>query len=127
MVSLTRAGSKLILRTSPAPGHYLCIKWDFASLPLRAAALRVYLFVTEGLAISTHIIGAHINQTSEWCIQRLVVETVDVERGSAHAVGGDNVLRVIPPQRARRTFTDRRGAHSCLNGVLSQWFVFHFG
>ena len=32
MVSLTRAGSKLVLRTSPAPGHYLCIKWDFASL-----------------------------------------------------------------------------------------------
>ncbi len=29
---MTRAGSKLVLRTSPAPGHYLCIKWDFASL-----------------------------------------------------------------------------------------------
>ena len=39
---MTRAGSKLVLRTSPAPGHYLCIKWDFASPRLRAAALRIY-------------------------------------------------------------------------------------
>ena len=130
MVSLTRAGSKLILRTSPAPGHYLCIKWDFASLPLRAAALRVYKtqLTQRGAGGSATSCTHNTNSQGQgWCIQRLVVETVDVERGSAHAVGGDNVLRVIPPQRARRTFTDRRGAHSCLNGVLSQWFVFHFG
>jgi hypothetical protein len=119
---MTRAGSKLVLRTSPAPGHYLCIKWDFASLPLRAAALRVYLFVTEGLAISTHIIGAHINQTSEWCIQRLVVETVDVERGSALVVGGDNVLLDF-----NTSSIANNGYTKCLNGVLSQWFVSQFG
>ena len=52
-------------------------------------------------------------------LQRLVAETVDVERETALVVGGDNVLL--------RVLLHTLGMQCCLNGVLSQWFVSQFG
>ncbi len=85
---MTRAGSKLVLRTSPAPGHYLCIKWDFARCPLAqcpGCVLRANF--GDALGIRT----AHANARGSR-VQRLVAKTVDVERETALVVGSDNVL-----------------------------------
>ena len=87
---MTRAGSKLVLRTSPAPGHYLCIKWDFASLPLRAAALRISH--ASPMTNKTIATDAHSNVHCGSGVQRLVAEAVYVERETALVVGSDNVL-----------------------------------
>ena len=89
---MTRAGSKLVLRTSPAPGHYLCIKWDFASLPLCACPCVCYYTS----CIQTAIYSQHMHRAvSAWRVQRLVAKTLDVERETALVVGGDNVLLVV--------------------------------
>ena len=69
---MTRAGSKLVLRTSPAPGHYLCIKWDFASLPLRAAALRISH--ASPMTNKTIATDAHSNVHCGAGVQRLVAK-----------------------------------------------------
>ena len=114
---MTRAGSKLVLRTSPAPGHYLCIKWDFASLHLRASR-PAYL-----RRITTTIIAPSATQQTPLRVagvQRLVAKTVYVERETALVVGSDNVLL---GRMRRQTET----VNCCLNGVLSQWFVSQFG
>ncbi len=87
---MTRAGSKLVLRTSPAPGHYLCIKWDFASLPLRAAPLRNSTSVTTCQRVGMPTYNSAYNCGSR--VQRLVAKTVYVERETALVVGSDNVL-----------------------------------
>ncbi len=85
---MTRAGSKLVLRTSPAPGHYLCIKWDFASLPLRCP-LRIMLL--PSIAPDAH--ATNVQALRERVrVQRLVAKTIDVERETALVVGSDNVL-----------------------------------
>ena len=91
---MTRAGSKLVLRTSPAPGHYLCIKWDFASLPLRAAARCVCCYTVTALLVQCKGRPALHSSYAERgrAVQRLVAETVDVERETALVVGSDNVL-----------------------------------
>ena len=84
---MTRAGSKLVLRTSPAPGHYLCIKWDFASLPLGGAPV-VLSCVTIRNTLQGHDSSVHCGSG----VQRLVAKTLDVERETALVVGSDNVL-----------------------------------
>ena len=86
---MTRAGSKLVLRTSPAPGHYLCIKWDFASLPLRAAPCVLDCVNYAAYHAATHTAE---RSTAGSRVQRLVAKTVYVERETALVVGSDNVL-----------------------------------
>ena len=145
---MTRAGSKLVLRTSPAPGHYLCIKWDFASLPLRAAPLRISLAYPHDAQSETNANGAPcgvhcgsgvqrlvaetvtpaghhtIHRGNRWAIvQRLVAKTLDVERETALVVGSDNVLLGVKVNITK----DRCCANCCLTGVLSQWVVSQFG
>ena len=118
---MTRAGSKLILRTSPAPGHYLCIKWDFASLPLRAAALRISH--ASPMTNKTIATDAHSNVHCGAGVQRLVAKALDVERETALVVGSENVLLGI----CCLTVTNSASANVRLNGGLSQWFVSQFG
>ena len=93
---MTRAGSKLVLRTSPAPGHYLCIKWDFASLPLRVSALRTRLRHLRTMTHKTMPTAAGPRRPRKALtpggLQRLVAKTLYVERETALVVGSDNVL-----------------------------------
>ena len=88
---MTRAGSKLVLRTSPAPGHYLCIKWDFASLTTYryAHACRTYDTAYHAGRVAPH---TGMTTTAGRGVQRLVAKTVDVKRETALVVGSDNVL-----------------------------------
>ena len=122
---MTRAGSKLVLRTSPAPGHYLYIKWDFASLHLRASR-RHAAGLTEACLTSAggrrHASIQRRNVGSG--VQRLVAKTVYVNRETALVVGSDNVLLGIFTARGARVRTCRKKR---LNGVLSQCFVSQFG
>jgi len=151
---MTRAGSKLVLRTSPAPGHYLCIKWDFASLPLRSGPLRdstcvnfrgkaphagenataaegVHFWSRVQRLVAKAVISAMKTKSTtgvcghRWAIvQRLVAKGVDVKRETALVVGSDNVLLGFC---CLPPTIANQNANCCLNGVLSQWFVSQFG
>ncbi len=103
---MTRAGSKLVLRTSPAPGHYLCIKWDFASLPLVRPQLKTAVLafnLSPGLSTRTQVqCRTNSDGVAPGRVQRLVAKTIYVERETALVVGSDNVLLVVLTDIANR-------------------------
>ena len=97
---MTRAGSKLVLRTSPAPGHYHQIN---RILPLSAQrcagklkniwilwaatkSLRIYTFISCR-QISTRIGRRTQLGGGRVVIQRLVAETIHVDLKNALVVG----------------------------------------
>jgi len=133
---MTRAGSKLVLRrTSPAPGHYHQINRILPLSAKRCTGKLKNIWILWGAQLDAHLHVIRINCTdakaatklggARVVIQRLDAETTNVDLKNALAIGsGGNLLLGLV---GGRSVTHRHNRPCLQNGVLSQWFVFHFG